>query len=368
MDLHMLGWDERFIQLFAEHSESGLKPARVAQEHKKLYTVWMEAGERSARVTGKFHHEAKSRADFPAVGDWVAVDVTADNSVTTIHAVLPRRSSFSRKAVLAGGPKYGDGRIEEQVLSANVDTAFLVTGLDNDFNLRRIERYLAVAWESGCSPVIVLNKADVCDDVAERVAKVEEISVGTPVQAISAATGDSIDLLRQYLGEGRTGAFLGSSGVGKSTIINRLLGEDRLDTGGVRLDDSRGRHTTTSRELLLLPGGGVVIDTPGMREIALWGEESGLSRAFEDIEQLMGRCRFGDCSHESEPGCALREAIERGDLDPKRYASYLKLQKESHNLAVRKDVRQRREENRARDKRYRRIHKDREELKKKGLI
>lgn len=368
MELHSLGWNDHFNQHFKARGNDGWLAARVAQEHRHLYTVLGESGELSAKVSGRFQHEALSRADFPAVGDWVLIDAPAVDGHAVIHAVLPRRSSFSRKAVLAGGPKYGEGRTEEQVLAANIDTAFLVSGLDHDLSRRRIERFLSVTWDSGASPVIILNKTDVCDDVAARVQEVLEIALGVPVHPISAEMVTGLEALREYLTVGRTAAFLGSSGVGKSTIINRLLGEDRLDTGGVRLDDSRGRHTTTRRELILLPQGGLVIDTPGLRRIQLWGDESGLSQTFGDIEQLITRCRFADCQHQNEPGCAVRMALAAGDLEQDRYASYLRLQKEFHSLAVRKNVRQHRQEIRARDRRYRQFHKIRKQLRKKGLM
>jgi len=236
---------------------------------------------------------------------------------------MPRKSKFSRKAVMAGGPKYGDGKTEEQVLSANIDTVFIVSGLDGEYNLRRLERYVAVAWDSGTSPVVLLNKSDLRDDVDEIVSEVESTIIGVPVHSVSAITNDGLGILNDYLGKGRTVSFLGSSGVGKSTIINSLLGYDRQKTGEVRESDSRGRH-------------GILIDTPGMREIEIWGDEDGLSKAFDDIEELAARCRFNDCSHGNEPGCAVNEALESGKLDPKRFQNYLKLQKELRRLALRK--------------------------------
>jgi ribosome biogenesis GTPase len=368
MDLTVLGWDTHFDQLYNSSNENNWLPARVAQEHKALYTLLGAEGEIQARVSGRFHHLAGTRAAFPSVGDWVLVGADAGGGDAVIQKVLPRRSCFSRKAVLAGGPTHGEGRTEEQVLAANIDTAFLVSGLDGDWNPRRIERFLSVTYDSGAAPVILLNKADVCDNVAARVSEAAELAMGVPVHAISAVALSGLEEVRGYITEGRTAVFLGSSGVGKSTIINSLFGEERLDTGGVRLHDSRGRHTTTRRELLLLPGGGLVIDTPGLRRIQLWGGETGLERTFPDIEQLMRECRFSDCSHVSEPGCAILAALACGELSGDRFKSFLKLQKELRNLAIRQDARMQRQTQRDRDKSYGRITKERKQLRKKGWL
>jgi ribosome biogenesis GTPase len=366
MNIAELGWDAHFDGLFAEYRERGLTPARVALEHKQRYVLFSESGELAGQVSGRLQNRAASRADFPTVGDWVAVET--HNGDATIHAVLPRRSAFSRKAVLTGSGARNGGQIDEQVLAANLQTVFLVAGLDNNFNLRRLERYLAAAWDGGVSPVIVLNKTDICENVPELVEATLEIAAGQPVHAISAATGDNLDELRQYLSVGQTAAFLGSSGVGKSTIVNSLLGNDHLDTGGVRLDDSRGRHTTTRRELAVLPGGGIVIDTPGLRAIQLWGDDGGISRTFADIEELFLQCRFSNCSHNSESGCAIQAALDGGSLETDRYQSYLKMQKEIHNLSLRKDVHAARTESRARSQYYRQFQRDKKKLRKKGLL
>jgi ribosome biogenesis GTPase len=290
---------------------------------------------------------------LPAVGDWVAAIPRPGEAAGIVHAVLPRRSRFSRK--VAGGIT------DEQVLAANMDTVFLVCGLDGDFNLRRIERYLAPAYDSGASPVILLNKADLCQDLAARLAEVEAIAAGAPVHAISAADNQNIDAVCQYLATGRTAAFLGSSGVGKSTVINRLIGQDRQRTGEVRTHDSHGRHTTTHRELILLDGGGMVIDTPGMRELQLWSDDSAaVDEAFEDVERLARACRFRDCRHEAEPGCAIRVAIEDGTLDPGRYDNYLKLQRELRFLERRRNQRFAQQEK----DRWKHIHQLQKQLKK----
>jgi len=368
MDLYSLGWNSHFDQLFSEHRDAGLIPARVAQEHKQRYVLYAETGEIRARVTGRFLHRTADRAGLPTVGDWVATLQLSDETDFTIQAVLPRRTGFSRKAVMAGGPKYGEGRIEEQMLAANIDTVFLVTGLDNNFNLRRIERYVAIAWDSGARPVIVLNKADICEDTQTRADAVQAIAAGLPVHVVSAAGETGVEVLHQYIKKGETAVLLGSSGVGKSTIINRLVGEELLDTGGVRLDDSRGRHTTTRRELIILPEGGLVIDTPGLREIQMWGDEEGLSRAFEDVETLMATCKFRNCGHSDEPGCGVQAAIKDGSLNAGRYESYLKLQRELQNLEIRKSAKESRRQARERDKYYRRFHKEKKKLRKDGLI
>jgi len=360
MNLIDLGWNEFFIKGFEKYKSQNFQPARIAQEHKGLYIIFSEDDELKAEITGKFRYNTSSRADFPAVGDWVAVSTFAEQRTAIIHAVLGRQSAFSRK--LAGL------ETDEQVLAANIDTVFLVSGLDSNFNLRRIERYLSAAWDSGASPVIILNKADLRDDIDEVIQRVEEIAIGVPVHAISAAENRGLESIRQYLKRGRTIALLGSSGVGKSTIINKLLGEERQKTVAVREDDSRGRHTTTSRELIILPEGGIVMDTPGMRLLKIWSGEEGLAQLFEDIEELNLQCKFSDCKHETEPGCAIKKALADGTLDSKRYESYLKLQKEKKFLEMQKDYRLIRRARKDWQKKVLRIVEAKNELKKKGLL
>ena len=337
MDLNRLGWNPFFEAHFEPFRNRDFLPARIALEHRRTYLVYGEHGELSAEVSGKFRNDAAERGRFPAVGDWAAIRSRPEEGKATIHALLPRKSSFSRKAVLAGGPAYGPGKTEEQVLAANVDTAFLVSGLDGDFNPRRIERYLTLVWDGGATPVIVLNKADVCTDIGTYVAKVESVAWGVPIHPVSALENQGLDVLLEYLGRAKTGALLGSSGVGKSTLINAFLGEERQQVGAVRESDSRGRHITSHRELILLPGGGAIIDNPGLRELQLWGDEDGLKGAFSDIEELAGLCRFRDCGHQREPGCAIRQALEDGTLDPGRWQGYLKLKKELRFLTTRQD-------------------------------
>ena len=329
MNLIDLGWNDFFKAHFESLDLDNVIPARVAVQQKDRSVIICEEGELWAEVSGKFRHAALSKSDYPTVGDWVAITMKPGGDGAVIQALLPRKSKFSRRAVL-------DGETGEQVLSANIDTAFVVCGLDGEYKLRRLERYIAVAYDSGTSPVVILNKSDLCDEVDAIRSEVEATATGVPVHPVSAITKDGLDVLDDYLEKGRTAAFLGSSGVGKSTIINSLLGYERQRTGEVRESDRRGRHITTYRELIVLPNGGILIDTPGMREIEIWGEQDGLSRAFDDIEALASQCRFNDCSHATEPGCAVREALENGDLDNDRYQNYLKLQKELQRLAIRK--------------------------------
>ncbi len=360
MNLNDFGWNEYFRSEFEKYSQNGYVPCRVIQQHRNMYVVISEQGELQAEVSGKMRHQAGSRSNFPAVGDWVAAAIRPDEGKATIHALLPRQGCFSRK--MAGQ------ETEEQVLAANIDTVFLVSGLDGDFNPRRIERYLTLSWESGANPVIVLNKTDICENLEEKIGEVESIAFGIPVLPISAIAKSGLESIREYLQKGKTAAFLGSSGVGKSTIINSLLGYQRMFVQEVREDDSRGRHTTTSRELILLPEGGILVDTPGMREIQLWADEDGLRKTFDDIEEIAALCRFRDCSHSGEPDCAIQVALEEGSLDRKRWESYLKLQKELKYLAARQDVKERRRQERDWDKKIRNYFKQMKELKKrKGL-
>lgn len=340
--LDRYGYDDRvaqqFAQLFAEHSPSGARPGRVLVEHRGSYVVATENGERDALVSGRLRHAATGAEDFPAVGDWVAITAADERSVV-VHAVLPRRSQFVRQA-------RGDAA-GAQVVAANVDVVLLVSSLDHDFNLRRLERYATLAWSSGADPVIVLNKADVCPDVAERVADVAAVAPGVPIRVLAARDGVGIDSLTPLLEPGRTAALLGSSGVGKSTIVNALLGWERQQTREVRAADQRGRHTTTVRELLVTDSGALLIDSPGMRSVGMWDAEDGLADAFSDVESFAADCRFTDCAHETEPGCAVRAAISAGRLSETRLESQRKLGREAevqarkHDAALRASAKQR---------------------------
>jgi ribosome biogenesis GTPase len=320
LSLESIGWNSFFAQNFESYAKEGYSAGRVAIQHKTLYVLYTERGELRAETTGKMQYRARGQQDLPVVGDWVVIRSREQEGKATIYDILPRKSKFSRK--VAGN------KAEEQVIAANIDTIFLVTGLDGNFNLRRIERYLVLAWESGANPVIVLNKADLCEDVENKVGEVESVALGVPVLAMSAANNEGLDALMAHIGKGATGALLGSSGVGKSTIINHLVGKEILKVQEVRQSDDRGRHTTARHELILLPSGGLLMDTPGMRELQLWGGDEGIKDAFEDIEALAQQCRFRDCQHAVEPDCAVQQALEDGTLDPQRFNSYQKLQKE----------------------------------------
>ena len=331
--LDSLGWTPALEDQFTPHAAGGLEPARVAVEHRGAYLVYTARGEAQAELAGRLRHEAVERGELPAVGDWVAVTPT---DPALVHAVLPRKTKFSRLAASDHG-----GTIE-QVVAANVDVVFLVAGLDGDLNLRRLERYLALGWESGAEPVVVLTKADLCPDVEASVVEVELTAIGVPVHVVSNLTGEGVEELAPYFATGRTVAALGSSGVGKSSLLNRLAGEELMATGDVRAD-GRGRHTTTNRQLLPLPAGGLFLDTPGMRELRLWESEEGLAQTFDDVAAAVALCRFTDCSHGGEPGCGVQVALADGTLTHERYDSWRKLQAELQHLAVKQDKRLRSE-------------------------
>jgi len=333
-DLTALGWDEAWAEAFVSYASSGHRPGRVVAVHRETSVVRDGGGDRPAGVSGSFRFDALAASDFPTVGDWVALDVDG-----VIAAVLPRRTTFKRMA--ADASRRLSGLDDEQIMASNVDVALLVAGLDNDFNLRRIERYLAVAWSSEVLPVVVLNKADLADDIDGRVAAVEAIAPGVAIVAVSAWTGLGLDDLRAHLLPATTAAILGSSGVGKSTLVNALLGEDRQATAAVRGSDSRGRHTTTHRELFELPGGALLVDTPGIRALEVLGAEAGLEAAFDEVAEIAATCRFSDCAHEGEPGCAVRLAIADGRLDEERLASFRKLEREQARANRQEDPRAR---------------------------
>jgi ribosome biogenesis GTPase len=370
MRLEQAGWNETWARHFEKYEPQGLMPARVLAQHRHSYTLWTESGEADAEVAGALLYRA-APGDLPAVGDWVAVRQYAPGDLAIVTHVLPRTTKFSRKN---SGPV-----TEEQVIAANVDLLFIVCGLDHDYNLRRLERYLVAAGQSGAAAVVVLNKADLCADLDVRVSEVQAIAAGTAVIAISAVAvsaqgspgnevanansqealapaADSAALL-PFIAPGKTAALVGSSGAGKSTIVNQLLGMAVQFTRPTRESDGRGRHTTTHRELFFLPNGGMILDNPGIRELQLWahdfqpGSVSGRSvqsgavdQAFPEIEVLAASCAFRDCAHNAEPGCAVQAALATGEIDDARWRSYLKLRRELRRAAVQVDQNLRRTE------------------------
>jgi ribosome biogenesis GTPase len=320
MKLDVLGWNNFFEARFAQYSHQGLLPGRVSIQHKDRYVLLTEQGELNANVSGKFRFDVSGLQEYPAVGDWVAYEIDSANQSAVIHHVLERISKFSRKVA-------GD-RPDEQIIAANIDIAFLVMGLDGNYNLRRLERYLTATRESEARSVIVLNKSDLCSNLKECTQEVLSIAQGINVIVMSALRAEDVAPLQALLTPGITGVLLGSSGVGKSTITNQLLGMEHSKVQTVRDTDSHGRHTTPHRELLVLPNGGIIIDTPGLRELQLWSVEEDVQDSFDDIEELAVNCRFRDCRHEAEPGCAVKSAMEDGTLESGRYESYQKLQRE----------------------------------------
>jgi ribosome biogenesis GTPase len=331
-DLIRLGWTPAFETALAalRLEDDPLPPARVSGVRKNHFLVNDGAGERLATLTGRCRHKAVTPADLPVAGDWVLLEGNR------IAAVLPRRNILSRGAS-GERSRRSEGAGTGQPIAANLDTVFVVCGLDRDYNLRRIERYIALIYNCGLSPVVLLNKCDLCADVDDRVAEVEAAAIGVPVHALSATASVGLEVLERYLPEGKTVALLGSSGAGKTTVVNRLQGEGQRATAPVGGYAGKGVHTTTTRDLVLLPGRGMAIDNPGIREIAFWDDGEGAGRTFADVEELAAACRFADCRHGGEPGCAVRIAVEEETLDPGRLASYLKMKRELEWLSERRD-------------------------------
>ena len=332
MDLRDLGWDDALRHQFEPWTtKPGVQPGRVFIEFNHIFRVCLHGAEIEAVLAGRMKHRATSRSQLPAVGDWVVVRTRPGDEGGSIVAVLPRRSRFSRR--MAGNVT------DEQVVAANVNVTFIVMALDQDYSVRRLERYLLLARESGAAPVVLLTKPDVGEDVQARIAEVQAIAAEAPVHVLNPKAGEGVEQVLHYLTRGRTGALLGSSGVGKTTLINRLLGSDARRTRDVRTADSKGRHTTTNRELVVLPNGGLLIDTPGMRELQLWDVGDAVRETFDDIAELGASCHFTDCAHRDEPRCAVKAAVEDGSLAADRFESYLRLKGELAVLERRQDER-----------------------------
>jgi len=336
-DIKKLGWNEYFEANFNSlRCEKDMMAARIIAEHRETYKILCEAGELSAEITGKMRFAAKCRVDFPAVGDFVAVSARPDEKSASIHAVIPRKTAICRKAT--GDYSY------EQIVAANVDIVFIVTSLNGEYKPRRLERYLTLVYESGAKPVIILTKADLCEDYEAMAEQTRAACIGVDTIVASSITGLGFENIEAALKPGITAVFAGSSGVGKSSVLNRLMGRDIQKINEIREDDARGRHTTTHRELFLLESGALLIDTPGMRELQMSDDLNGLEEAFNDIESLAQNCRYRDCRHDAEPGCAVASAIERGELDYKRFQNYKNLRREIEHYAAQSDARLRRAE------------------------
>ncbi|MFO0944616.1 MAG: ribosome small subunit-dependent GTPase A [Planctomycetota bacterium] len=344
--LERLGWNDGWDSAFREHGGGSGVPARICAEHRGQYEYLSEIGEGTAQVAGRLRHQAVERADYPAVGDWVCLETEPGSDRGVIHALLPRRNKLSRKVA---------GReVEEQIVAANVDVVFLLSSMNGDLNGRRLERFASAVAAIDCQVVVCLSKCDLREDFVSIVDDMRLLFPSFPVLALSAYSGQGLDALIPWLGKGQTVAMLGSSGVGKSTLLNRLLGHERQLTASVREADDRGRHTTTHREMIPLPQGAWLIDNPGIRELQLWDDGADVEATFEDIRQLAAQCRFTDCSHQQEPGCAVREAIESGELEHKRWENFEKMQREVAFMATRHDVHAQREQR----KKWKKIHRD----------
>lgn len=351
-DLSQFGWNNYFDEAFQPFRAQGFEAGRIAVENRDNYLVLTEYGELSGEVTGKLLYSSESGADLPKVGDWVVISVFPDEAKAMIHEVLPRRCSFSRKVP--------ERKTEEQIIAANLDTIFVVQTFDDDFSINRLERYLVMIREQDITPAVILNKVDLADSSGDYERQITETVPDIPVIPLSAKTGKGFHRLESLLSDGKTFAFVGSSGVGKSTIINRLAGEELFLTQEIREGDSKGRHTTTRRELVAIPGYGLLIDTPGMREFQLWSGSAGMDDIFSDIIGLAENCKFNDCSHIHEVECAVLEALKNGSIDQSHYDNFMKLQRELAHLEAKQSQKAAQE----RKNYWKQIHKDWKQMKK----
>ncbi len=354
INLNSFGWNSFFEKYFEQYNIQGFEHGRISIENKTNYVVVTNHGEIIGEVSGKYLFEAGKQSDLPKVGDWVVVSLFNDYTRAVIHNILPRRTKISRKGV--------DKKIDEQIIVTNVDVVFIVQSLDDNFNVNRLERYLASVHQGGALPVIILNKSDLCDGVSEKLNAVKNRIEAIDIVIASALNKSGVDELLKFTGDGITVAFIGSSGVGKSTLINQLLGTDLLKTNEVRIADSKGKHTTTRRELILLPSGGILIDTPGMREFGLWDTGEGISQTFSEFDDYAGLCKYSDCTHTHESGCAVLKALSEGKISKERYDNYLKLRKELKYLESKQNIQLQLEEKR----KWKTIHKEIKQFYKKN--
>ena len=348
-NLKELGWNSTFNKFLKEKNLQDIFPGRICSQNGKHYKVITKDGEQSAILSNSYFRSINNKSDIPAVGDWVGLKVNEEINISHILFLLPRKNKLSRK--VAGK------KSEEQIIASNIDIVFIFTSVDQDFNIRRLERYLSMIYEINANPIIILNKIDKCKNLEKFINETKEVFQNVTIISISAKTGENIEKVKKYIKFGKTIVLIGSSGVGKSTLINRLFGYSRQAVGEIRSSDGKGRHITSSRELIILPEGGIIIDNPGIRELQLWSSGEGISKTFQDIEELSRLCKFRDCAHEMEPGCAVKKAIDDGNLSIKRLNSYKKLIREYNYSQLRRNIYEQRKKDKELGKMYRQVHK-----------